>query len=73
VGIGAYDPWVSNHATPEQAAEMARQAGARAVLPMHHSTFKLSYEPMGEPMERFRRAVPEEQIAVSEVGGEWRT
>lgn len=72
VGIGAYDPWVSNHATPEQAAEMARQAGARAVLPMHHSTFKLSYEPMGEPMERFRKVVPAEQVAVSEVGGEWK-
>ncbi|HMO26112.1 MAG TPA: MBL fold metallo-hydrolase, partial [Tepidisphaeraceae bacterium] len=36
VGIGAYDPFIYAHANPEQAYEMARQARARHVAPMHH-------------------------------------
>jgi L-ascorbate metabolism protein UlaG (beta-lactamase superfamily) len=73
VGIGAYDPWVAAHATPEQAAEMARHAGARRVLPMHHSTFKLSHEPVAEPLRRFR-AVADAGWEVGEggeVGAQW--
>lgn len=51
-GIGAYNPWVHAHATPEQAWAMHAAAGGRFFLPMHHSTFKLSDEPLGEPMQR---------------------
>ncbi len=38
--IGAYDPWINSHCTPEQAVEMADMAGARYVLPVHHQTFQ---------------------------------
>lgn len=55
-GIGAYDPWIHNHASPEQAWEMYRQSGARHLMPMHHSTFKLSEEPREEPLQRLLRA-----------------
>ena len=40
---------------------------------MHHSTFRLSHEPMNEPMERILAATgrESERIAVREVGGTW--
>jgi L-ascorbate metabolism protein UlaG (beta-lactamase superfamily) len=43
------------------------------VLPMHHSTFCLSHEPMDEPIERMLTAAGEEagRIVVREVGGQW--
>ncbi len=60
-GIGAYDPWEHMHATPEQAWEMFHQIGARYLLPIHHSTFELSDEPINEPMLRLRDcALPED-------------
>jgi L-ascorbate metabolism protein UlaG (beta-lactamase superfamily) len=73
LGIGAYDPYVAAHATPEQAWEMAGHCQAGAVLPMHHSTFRLSYEPMHEPIKRMLAAAGEEadRIVVREVGGQW--
>ncbi|GJQ28594.1 MAG: Tat pathway signal protein [Phycisphaerae bacterium] len=55
-GIGAYNPWVHAHATPEQAWCMHTAAGGSYLLPMHHSTFKLSDEPAGEPMQRLLAA-----------------
>lgn len=64
MGIGAYRPWVHAHATPEQALEMAQQAGARRFLPVHHSTFKLSDEPLDEPMQRLRTAAAGSTISV---------
>lgn len=51
-GIGAYDPWIHAHANPEQVWEMYTQSGARFLMPMHHSTFKLSDEPLDEPLKR---------------------
>jgi len=54
--IGAYDPWIRAHCNPEQAAEMARSAGARTFVPIHHETFKLSAEAMDEPAVRVRAA-----------------
>jgi L-ascorbate metabolism protein UlaG (beta-lactamase superfamily) len=56
VPIGAYDPWIRAHCTPEQAAAMAAQAGAEHFVPIHHQTFKLSSEPMDEPAARIRAA-----------------
>jgi len=41
---------------------------------MQHSTFRLSHEPVHEPLERLRAAVGganQERIALSEVGQEW--
>lgn len=51
-GIGAYDPWEHAHATPEQVWSMFNAAGGRWLLPIHHSTFKLSDEHPDEPMQR---------------------
>lgn len=66
--IGAYDPWIRAHCSPEQAVMMANAAGARYFVPIHHETFKLSAEPMGEPAARLRAALadePERLLAVS--------
>ena len=68
VPIGAYNPWSASHCTPEQAVEMANQARARFVVPVHHQTFRLSWEPMDEPIQRFRRALPKLRLALSDVG-----
>lgn len=72
--VGAYDPWINSHCTPEQAAEMADMAGARYVLPVHHQTFKLSREPMDEPIRRLERALAStpQRLALREVGETFR-
>jgi L-ascorbate metabolism protein UlaG (beta-lactamase superfamily) len=72
-GIGAYDPYIAAHATPEQAWEMADHVGADFVLPMHHSTFRLSHEPMHEPLERMLAAAKGrlDRIALKEIGATW--
>ena len=66
--IGAYNPWIRAHCSPEQAVAMANQAGANYFVPIHHETFKLSQEPMAEPAERLREALakePQRLLAVS--------
>jgi len=68
VPIGAYDPWVASHCTPEQAVAMANEARAAFVVPIHHQTFRLGREPMDEPIRRFRKAIDPRRIALSEVG-----
>ncbi len=70
MGIGAYQPWIRSHCTPEQAVTMADMAEARFIMPVHHQTFKLSFEPFHEPIERFTSALLEEpgRIALREVG-----
>ncbi len=69
-GIGAYQPWIRAHCTPEQAIAMADDAGARHVMPVHHQTFKLSFEPFREPIERFTAALESApaRIALREIG-----
>jgi L-ascorbate metabolism protein UlaG (beta-lactamase superfamily) len=69
--IGAYDPWIHNHCTPEQALQMANAAGARYVVPIHHQTFRLSHEPMAEPIQRLADALEREpeRLALREIGG----
>jgi L-ascorbate metabolism protein UlaG (beta-lactamase superfamily) len=71
--IGAYNPWIHAHCTPEQALAMANHAGAEFVLPVHHRTFKLSNEPYDEPIERLLLAAgsAEERVAVREIGEEF--
>jgi L-ascorbate metabolism protein UlaG (beta-lactamase superfamily) len=73
VGIGAYDPWVASHATPEQAMRMADHVSADFVLPMHHRTFRLSHEPLDEPIDRMLAAAGrnEDRVVVREIGGQW--
>ncbi len=53
--IGAYNPWIRFHCTPEQAWQMADDAGAERILPVHHQTFPLGREPWTEPIERLHR------------------
>jgi L-ascorbate metabolism protein UlaG (beta-lactamase superfamily) len=73
VPIGAYDPWIHNHASPEQAWAMSRDLKARYVMPVHHSTFRLSREPPDEPIRRFLVAAGPERgrIVATEVGATW--
>jgi L-ascorbate metabolism protein UlaG (beta-lactamase superfamily) len=71
-GIGAYDPYIAAHATPEQAWAMADHVRADFVLPMHHSTFRLSHEPMHEPIERLMTAAGSggaDRIVARDIGG----
>jgi len=70
MSIGAYNPWVRSHCTPEQAVEMANAAGAQFIMPVHHQTFRLSFEPLREPIERFKAALrgSPERIALCEIG-----
>ena len=68
--IGAYDPWIWNHCTPEQAVTMADAAGARLLVPVHHQSFQLSREPFMEPIERVQEALVKERdrLAVRQIG-----
>ena len=70
MSIGAYNPWIRSQCTPEQAIEMANDAGARFLMPVHHQTFRLSFEPLREPIERFEMALAKtpERIALREIG-----
>lgn len=68
--IGAYQPWIWNHCSPEQALEMANVARARYLLPVHHQTFQLSEEPLLEPIERLQAALHHEpeRLALRQIG-----
>jgi L-ascorbate metabolism protein UlaG (beta-lactamase superfamily) len=70
MSIGAYNPWIHSHCTPEQAVAMATAAGAQFIVPAHHQTFRLSFEPLREPIERFQAALSDtpERIALREIG-----
>jgi L-ascorbate metabolism protein UlaG (beta-lactamase superfamily) len=59
--IGAYSPpsFRRHHMSPEDAIEAARMLRAKAVVPIHWGAFKLSLEPMSEPIPRLRRAAEE--------------
>jgi L-ascorbate metabolism protein UlaG (beta-lactamase superfamily) len=55
--IGAYDPpWFMQpqHMNPEEAGRAWELLGARILCAMHWGTFKLTDEPLGEPVERIR-------------------
>jgi L-ascorbate metabolism protein UlaG (beta-lactamase superfamily) len=66
--IGAYQPWVQSHCTPEQAVQMANDAGAKYFLPVHFKTFTLGREHVTEPMERLQGAIEAERIGWSDIG-----
>lgn len=71
--IGAYNPWRAAHCNPEEALAMAGMAGVEHILPVHHQTFVLSREPVGEPIERFMTALGKDQdrAVAWEIGREW--
>ncbi|MEP6955925.1 MAG: MBL fold metallo-hydrolase [Chthoniobacterales bacterium] len=70
MAIGAYDPWIRSHATPEEAIAMADAAGAEYIMPLHHQTFRLSAEPFFEPIERFEAALQGDphRVALRAIG-----
>lgn len=72
-GIGAYDPWIHAHASPEQVWEMHNDAGGKFLLPVHHSTFQLSNEPVDEPMLRLLDVAGDqrERIVLHDPGKLW--
>lgn len=71
--VGAYDPWIHYHCTPEQAWRMAQDAGFEFFLPVHHQTLRLSREPYFEPIERVEDAAGQhtDRVAVRQVGQEF--
>jgi L-ascorbate metabolism protein UlaG (beta-lactamase superfamily) len=70
ISISAYNPWIRSHCTPEEAVEMANTAGTKFIMPVHHQTFRLSAEPLDEPIERLETALRNEpnRIALREIG-----
>ena len=71
--VGAYNPWIHAHCNPEQAWQMAEDAGAEFFLPVHHQTFALSREPYYEPIERVQASAGAhlDRVAVTRIGGEF--
>jgi L-ascorbate metabolism protein UlaG (beta-lactamase superfamily) len=71
--VGAYDPWIWNHANPEQVWDMFVQTGADFLVPIHWGTFKLSREPVYEPIERLVAAAGEEEhrVVMRQIGASW--
>ena len=72
--IGAYDPpsFRAVHTSPEDAMQAFVDLKADRMIPMHYGTFKLSHEPMEEPVQRLladaqRRGI-EDKISVLEEG-----
>lgn len=56
--IGAYHPphYRNVHTSPEDALQAFLDLKAKTMIPMHYGTFRLSYEPMEEPLQRLRIA-----------------
>ena len=71
--VGAYDPWIWNHANPEQVWAMFESTGARYLVPIHWGTFKLGKEPLEEPMQRLIAAAGDQKdrIVLRQIGGSW--
>lgn len=62
--IGAYDnpSKRDHHMSPEQVVDAFKMLGADTLVPMHFGTYRLSYEPMDEPLERLERAAREAEL-----------
>jgi L-ascorbate metabolism protein UlaG (beta-lactamase superfamily) len=73
LGAGAYDPWIMNHADPEQVWRMFEESGARYLVPVHWDTFRLGKEPLGEAMQRLLAAAgPDaDRVVIRGIGDTW--
>jgi L-ascorbate metabolism protein UlaG (beta-lactamase superfamily) len=76
--IGAYRPrWVMrwSHENPPEAVAAFRALGADVMIPIHWGTFKLSLEPMDEPVRWLEKAAVEqgleERVIVLQPGESW--
>jgi L-ascorbate metabolism protein UlaG (beta-lactamase superfamily) len=65
--IGAYRPdsYRGVHTCPEEALQGFLDLGARRMIPMHYGTFRLSQEPMEEPVQRLMAAAKLAGVASS--------
>jgi L-ascorbate metabolism protein UlaG (beta-lactamase superfamily) len=65
--IGAYRPdsYRGVHTCPEEALQAFLDLGAKRMIPMHYGTFRLSQEPMAEPVERLLAAAKQAGVANS--------
>lgn len=76
IGIGAYAPrkiMRASHATPEEAVQIGKDIGARAIIGMHWGTVNLTEEPAFEPPQRFltagvQQGYQEEDLWVMAIG-----
>jgi L-ascorbate metabolism protein UlaG (beta-lactamase superfamily) len=72
--IGAYSPasFREVHTSPEDAVQGFVDLGSRWMIPMHYGSFRLSQEPIEEPLQRLRqegrRRKIEKKICVMEEG-----
>ena len=72
--IGAYHPasFRNVHTSPEDAIQAFLDLRALWMIPMHYGTFRLSYEPVEEPVQRLLEAAREtgieDKICVLEEG-----
>ncbi len=72
--IGAYNPptFRNVHANPADATRAFIDLKARWMVPMHYGTFKLSHEPMDEPLQLLEREAKaagiEDRVVVMEEG-----
>lgn len=72
--IGGYNPYIANHASPEQAWDLFHEMRARYLIPMHWRTLRMSRERPFEPYERLTTAVngSARRIALHTIGETWR-
>lgn len=72
--IGAYDPPSGRdvHMNPEEALQAFLDLGAKRMVPMHYGSFRLSFEPPEEPLQRLLLAAKqlgiEDRISVMTEG-----
>jgi len=72
--IGAYDPPMARevHMNPEEAIRAFTELNAQIMVPMHYGSFRLSFEPLEEPLKRLRAGIKgrriEEKVVVMEEG-----
>lgn len=72
--IGAYNPdhFRNVHASPEDSLRGFIEMGSRWMVPMHYGTFRLSHEPMEEPVPRLlvaaHQAGVRDQVRVMKEG-----
>jgi L-ascorbate metabolism protein UlaG (beta-lactamase superfamily) len=60
------------HMNPEQAIQAFTELNARVMVPMHYGSFRLSFEPPDEPLDRLRAAIKgtpmQQKVIVMEEG-----
>jgi L-ascorbate metabolism protein UlaG (beta-lactamase superfamily) len=71
--IGGYNPYIANHASPEQAWDLFHEMRARYLIPMHWRTLRISRERPFEPYERLTTAGNGSArcIALHTIGETW--